>query len=526
MQSKYAPQGMVVAPHHLATQSAIDILREGGTAIEAMVAAAATISVVYPHMNSIGGDSFWLIVPPHGDPIAIEASGTAGSLATEDFFKGYDKIPYLGPKAAITVAGAVGGWQEALNYVTENGYQRISVSRLLADAIRYAEEGVSVTQSYISNLEKFKDLNVSSEFRRIYLFDGNNPKVGDILYQKELGTTLRRLAENGLNSFYKGELARTIAEDMATVGMPITESDLQNFTAIRKTPLRLLLKQGEVFNLPPPTQGLVSLNILGVLEKLNIDGKNEGELVHATVEATKQAFEMRNDYITDPKYMKIDPNSLLTSQHLSKVASKISLDRAASVGQGKGPGDTIWMGAMDSKGFSVSFIQSVYHEFGSAVVLPKTGILWQNRGVSFTLEKDKLLTLQPGKKPFHTLNLATARLNDGRVMIFGTRGGDGQPQTQSAIFYRHVVQGLNLQAAVSAPRWLYGRIAGDAEDTLKIESRFSEETVNYLKERGHDVEILPEFSEKVGHAGALVRHPNGVMEGAFDPRCDGSASGF
>lgn len=526
MQSNVAPKGMVVTPHHLASQSALAILRDGGTAMEAMVAAAATIAVVYPHMNGIGGDGFWLIVPPNGEPVAIEACGGAGSLAIPEFFEGLTKIPYTGTKSAITVAGTVGGWEEALQYASECGYQRISVHRLLADAIRYAEEGISVTESQKQSLEDVKESIHSIEFRKIFLPDGIAPKVGDILHQKQLANTLRSLAENGLTSFYRGDVAKLIATDMSSLGLPITELDLANYTPERKVPLHLLHKHGEVYNLPPPTQGAVSLSILGILDKLDIDGIDEGKFIHATVEATKLAFDLRDEYITDPREMTIDPKFLISSDALFQMANKINLDRTSQTGKGKGPGDTIWMGIMDNKGFSVSFIQSIYHEFGSGVVLPNTGILWQNRGTAFTLEKNHILAVRPGKKPFHTLNPAAAKLHDGRVMVYGTRGGDGQPQTQAAIFHRYVIQNVDLQTSVSAPRWLYGRTAGDRNDFLSLEGRFNEKTIEYLKDRGHKIVLLPKYSEFVGHAGVLVRHPSGMMEGAFDPRSNGSAAGF
>lgn len=529
MESNIAPNGMVVTPHHLATQSALAILRDGGTAIEAMVSAAATIAVVYPHMTSIGGDAFWLIVPPHGDPVVIEACGAAGSLATLEFFKDYDKIPYEGVKSAITVAGTVGGWEKALNYVASCGYQRTSVSKLLADAIHYAKNGFPMTKSQRAVLLNRNKEDLPHEFKRVFMPDGKIPEVGEVFCQKQLAKTLENLAENGLNSFYKGNVGHLIAEDMSSLGMVITKSDLENYSAELKTPLRLLHSHGDIYNTPPPTQGLVSLAILGVLDKLGISGQNEGQFIHATVEATKQAFLMRDEHITDPAFMKTDPKSLISSQVLFDMAKEVNFDGCYCQmpnSSTEGAGDTIWMGVMDNKGFSVSFIQSIYHEFGSLVVLPKTGILWHNRGVAFNLKKDHLLTLKPGKKPFHTLNPAAARLHDGRVLVYGTRGGDGQPITQAGIFHRYVVQGIGLQETVSAPRWIYGRISGDPDNTLKIENRYKEETIQYLKERGHDIVFLPEYSEKTGQAGALVRHVNGMMEGAFDLRSNGSAAGF
>ncbi|KAJ8727357.1 hypothetical protein PYW07_001476 [Mythimna separata] len=527
MESNIAPNCMVVTPHHLATQSAIAILREGGTAIEAMVSAAATIAVVYPHMNSIGGDAFWLIIPPGGDPVVIEACGAAGSLATPEFYEHYHKIPTKGPKVANTVAGTLGGWEEALEYVSECGFERIPVDRLLQDAIKYADEGFPVTKSHHESLKKLQEAgNIPPEFESVFLPDGEVPKIGATFCQKQLAETLTSLAENGLNSFYNGDVANLIAEDMASLGMPITKSDLANYAPVRKDPLRLLHSHGELFNTPPPTQGLVSLALLGILDKLGIDGQDEAQFIHTAVEATKECFKMRDQHITDPAFMKIEPSSLLTGPNLFKMARGIDFEQASSVDVSKGPGDTIWMGAMDSKGFSVSFIQSTYHQFGSNVVLPQTGILWHNRGVSYTLNRDHILCIKPGKKPYHTLNPAAARLHDGRVLVYGTRGGDGQPQTQAAIFHRYVVQGKDLQQTVSEPRWLYGRIAGNADTTLKLEGRFSEEIVESLKELGHEVVMLPDYSEDVGQAGMLVRHPDGNMEGAFDLRSNGSAAGF
>ncbi|CAG4917679.1 unnamed protein product [Colias eurytheme] len=526
--SVMAPSGMVVTPHHLATQTAILILRQGGTAVEAMVAAAATIAVVYPHMNSIGGDGFWLIVPPCGDPIAIEACGGAGSLANLDLYAGLKKIPTRGPKSALTIAGTVGGWEEALKYITEKGYNRLPLSNLLADAIRYAEHGFPISSSQAhTNLEfAKKHANFSQGFKDVFYPGGRVLETGDILKQQALAETLKELASKGLDSFYRGTIADHIAEDLASIGMPIAKSDLTNYYAERRQPLRLQHSHGELMNLPPPSQGILSLSILGILDELHVDGKNEGHFIHSAVEATKQAFKMRDEYITDPKYMKVTPESLLSHKHIFEMASRINFERASADAKGDGPGDTIWMGIMDSYGFSVSFIQSIFHEYGSGVVLPKTGILWQNRGVSFNLQEGSLRCLEPGKKPFHTLNPAAAILKDGRVMVYGTRGGDGQPQTQAAIFHRYVVQGINLQQSIYLPRWAYGPLTMDPTNILRLENRFDPITVDYLKARGHKIEMIPEFSEMMGQAGALVKHPDGMFEGGWDVRSNGFAAGY
>lgn len=527
MHSNVSTRGMAVAPHHLASQSALAVLREGGSAIEAMVAAAATIAVVYPHMNGLGGDGFWLIVPPQGEPIAIGASGAAGSLATLAAYDDVAQIPHRGPRAALTVAGTVSGWDEALKVSREMTGKSLPLARLLADAIEYAQHGTPVTPSQVhATASKFDELKEIPGFAETWLVNGQLPEVGSRFYQPAMASTLKRLAEDGLDSFYRGPLAEVLAHGMEALGLPVTLADLHAHAARRTTPLTLQHQQGEVFNLAPPTQGLVSLAILGITDRLNMAEADDADTLHRIVEATKLAFGLRDAHITDPSELKTDIQRLLDPAALQALADRVDDSRAAPWGAGKGPGDTVWMGVMDSSGLAVSFIQSIYHEFGSGVVLPDTGIVWQNRGASFSLDPNHVLALAPGKQPFHTLNPAAARLKDGRVMVYGSMGGDGQPQTQAALFTRYVVQGVPLQESISRPRWLLGRTWGQTSDTLKLEGRFSPETVARLQGLGHDVELFPDFSEAMGHAGAIVRHPNGLFEGAFDPRSNGAATGF
>ena len=523
-----AARGIAVAPHSLAAQSALAVLREGGNAIEAMVAAAATIAVVYPHMNSLGGDGFWLIVPAQGAPLAIDASGPAGSLATLSRYDGMSKIPTRGADAAVTVAGTVGGWQEALAVASELG-GKIPLPRLLEDAIHYAYAGIPTTPSqHLATSSKQAELQGIPGFAETFLHNGAAPEAGSLFRQPRLAATLLTLAETGLDSFYRGALADSIAKDLSALGAPVTREDLANYRAKRVRPLELEHSAGTVYNLTPPSQGLVSQLILGIadhagLGQYSADGADH---IHTLVEATKLAFAVRDAHITDPEHMTIDPQSCLDPAYLQALAAQIYPQKAAPWGEGKGPGDTVWMGVIDNDGLAVSFIQSIYHEFGSGIVLPESGLNWQNRGASFSLDPQHLLTLKPGKKPFHTLNPAAARLKDGSTMVYGTMGGDGQPQTQAAVFSRYAVFGQPLQQAVTAPRWLLGRTWGESSDTLKMESRFNDEVLNELKSRGHEVEVLNPFSETMGHAGAAVRRVNGSFEGAFDPRGNGAAAGY
>lgn len=525
--------GMVVAPHHLAAQAGRDVLRDGGTAVEAMVAAAATIAVVYPHMNAIGGDGFWLIHDPSlgsAPPLAIDACGPAAAAADMGWYarQGHaEVIPSRGPLAALTVAGTVAGWARALAS-SAHWQTPLPLVRLLADAVRHAEQGCTVSASQHGlNHQKLAELQPQPGFAETYMPGGKVPAVGSLLRQPALAATLQSLAQDGLDSFYRGPLATRIARGLASVGSPVTAADLAAYAAELVTPLRVQLQEAEVFNLPPPTQGLAALLILGLFDRLGVQQAEGFAHLHGLVEATKQAFLVRDKVVTDRARLPADPQSFLEAAALDQRAKAIDKQRALPWPQPAAPGDTIWMGAIDRQGRAVSFIQSVYWEWGSGVVLPGTGICWQNRGISFALDPAALNHLQPGRKPFHTLNPSLARFADGRVMPYGTMGGEGQPQTQAAVYTRYARFGQPLQQAVSAPRWLLGRTWGDVSTSLKLESRFDPAVVAQLQAAGHVVEVLPEgFSDTMGHAGALVRHPDGRIEGAADPRSDGTAAGW
>ena len=521
-------RGMVVAPHHLAAQSGLAILREGGNAIEAMVAAAAAIAVVYPHMNAIGGDGFWILHAPGTEPVAIDACGAAAAWATCEWYRlqGHDAIPARGPLAANTVAGTVSGWEAALAIGKRWGGTH-SLERLLADAVHYAENGVPVTASqHAITGAKRADLEAVPGFARQFLPAGTVPPTGERFVNERLGRTLRRLARDGLDSFYRGPLSNAIAADLARVGSPLSGEDLARHRAQVKTPLELGLRPGTAYNLPPPTQGLASLMILGIFERLGVaEAEGFGHL-HCLVEATKQAFMVRDRELGDPACMRNRPEQFLAPDILDAAAAAI--DPAVALAWPRPPdaGDTVWMGAVDGAGRAVSFIQSVYWEFGSGVVLEETGIQWQNRGSSFRLDEGALNRLAPGRKPFHTLNPALFLFDDGRTMPYGTMGGEGQPQTQAAVLTRYAYFGQPLQNAVSAPRWLLGRTWGEESTTLKLESRFDSGLVTALGLAGHDVEVAGAFDEMMGHAGALVHHPDGAIEGASDPRSDGGVAGY
>jgi gamma-glutamyltranspeptidase/glutathione hydrolase len=291
-------------------------------------------------------------------------------------------------------------------------------------------------------------------------------------------------------------------------------------------PLSVNLPCGTVYNLPPPTQGLASLMILGIFARQGITEADGFAHIHGLVEATKRAFAVRDAHIGDPAHMTVDPARFLAGAVLAEHAALVDPRRAAPWGTPPASGDTIWLGVIDGAGRAVSFIQSLYWEFGSGVVGRDTGVLWQNRGASFRLDPAATNALAPGKKPFHTLNPAYARLKDGRQLVYGTMGGDGQPQTQAAVFTRHALFGQSLQQAVSAPRWLLGRTWGSQSTTLKLEAGIAPRVVDALTAAGHPIERIDGFSDLAGHAGAIAQLKSGVLEGATDPRSDGGVAAY
>lgn len=508
------------APHFLAAQTGQQILDAGGNACEAMVAAAAMVAVQYPHMNSLGGDSFWLIAKPGQAPIAIDGSGCAAlSVDPENYPQG--SLPDSGAEAAVTMAGTVAAWQQALAV----GGGDLPVSELLAPAIVSARNGISVTKSLQAASEKtYSRLADIRSFAKLYLPNGRPLKEGELLQNPALAETLKTLGEQGLDSFYRGDIAQKLAEDLAKQGSPLSIGDFARFDAEVKAPLSVETDKGKLFNFGAPTQGLASLLILAIYDRLAHQAQSEADHVHLLVEATKQAFLVRDAEVCDEEHLRVPLDEFLAPHKVEKMAAAVDLHRALPWPHVAKPGDTVWMGAVDKDGTMVSFIQSVYWEFGSGCVSPSTGVLWNNRALSFSLDKTHHNYLEPGKKPFHTLNPAYAELSDGRRMVYGTMGGEGQPQTQACLFSRYLYQNFSLQDAIAEPRWLLGRTWGDDTHQLRLEESLSERIGHDLILRGHDITQVNDCNELMGHAGAAVLSIDGTCEASSDPRSDGIAT--
>ncbi|WP_138465954.1 gamma-glutamyltransferase family protein [Poseidonocella sp. HB161398] len=511
-------KGAFTAPHQAATQAGLGVLAEGGSAIEAMVAAAAAVAVAYPHMNGIGGDGFWLVKRPGAAPVGIFAGGQAAGLATPDWYRAQGHaaaIPARGPLAALTVPGSVGGWGAALSLCD----RPMPLSRLLAPAIELARQGIAVTGNQADcTAEKAPRLQDVPGFADIYMPGGAAPARGSRMRQAALGATLEQIARSGTEDYYRGEIAATHGAFLEAAGSPLRAADLAAYRPEQVAPLSVETSQGRLWNMTPPTQGIASLMILALFDRLGVTGAEGFAHLHGLIEATKQAFIKRNAELGDGARAQ----DWLAAAELDAMAARIDPARALPWPYEPKEGDTIWMGAADADGTVVSFIQSVFWEFGSGLTCPETGVVFQNRGAAFSLAGGPN-GLAPGKRPFHTLNPAMAELSDGRILSYGTMGGEGQPQTQAAVFSRYAMFGQGLQQAVTAPRWLLGKTWGDDTTTLKLEDRFDPALVDALKAAGHQVEMIPGFSDLAGHAGAVVLHPKGLREAASDPRADGAA---
>jgi len=514
-------QTSFTAPHYKAAQVGQAILDAGGTASEAMVAAAAMVSVQYPHMNSIGGDGFWLICKAGEKPVAIDACGAAAlNIDVSHYQQQGDELPESGGSASITMAGTISGWQQALQL----NAGALPLASLLEPAIKAAEQGIEVTQSLVDASQKtFSRLRHLAPFATQFLAQDAPLNLGDKLTNQPLATTFKRLAQDGLDDFYRGKLAQEMANELKQAGSPITLTDFHQHQATVLTPLSVAISKGHLYNLDAPTQGLASLLILAIYDQLADQVNSEAEHIHLLVEASKQAFIIRDQQIADPDYVSAPLQSWLSYDVIQQCATNISLKKALPWPHVAKPGDTVWMGACDQYGTMVSFIQSIYWEFGSGVVLPSSGITWNIRAKSFSLDDNHHNVLAAGKKPFHTLNPAYAELHDGRRMVYGSMGGEGQPQTQACLFSRYLYQGFDLKEAISSPRWLLGRTWGDDNNNLRLENQLYKTHGDTLAALGHDITQVDDNNELMGHAGAIMLNPNGKAVAASDPRSDGQS---
>jgi gamma-glutamyltranspeptidase len=529
-----APNGMVTSPHALASAAGVDVLRAGGTAVDAAIATSAALAVLYPHMTSIGGDAFWLIHEGKTGRIRyLNGGGKAAAGGTREAFKakGLSEIPYRGIlPATLTVPGALASWSHA-----HGAYGRLSRQRILETAIGYARDGFPVTSRLASFIDATKDeLAPHAETAAIFLPGGAAPRAGAKLTNPNLARTLETFAEGGWAGFYEGETAAEMARFAKEKGGIFTAADFKAQQATWGEPITGTYRDVTIYNTPPPTQGFTVLSMLNLLEPFALAKHPHlgPDHVHLMVQAKQLAYHDRDRHLGDPAFATVPTEQLISKAYaderrpLMDPKTALPWDKVPSYGSLSG--DTVYIAVVDKDGNAVSLIQSLYGIFGSCVVAGKTGVVLQNRSAYFTLDPTHPNTLEPGKIPLHTL-IASMGKRDGKLWsVLGCMGADGQPQIQAQAYVGLIDYGLDIQEALEAPRFLSGRFGLlEARDTLHIEARSPSATIDDLGRRGHILDRWPERSEMAGHAHGIVIDPEtGLRHGGSDPRSDGAAVGY
>ncbi|KQT54953.1 gamma-glutamyltransferase [Aureimonas sp. Leaf454] len=509
---------MVTTPHVLASEAGAKVLQAGGTAIEAVVAAGAVLSVVYPHFCGLGGDAVWLVADGDGAATCFLGIGQAAEMLPD--FGADEAISVRGPLSMLTGAGLVDSWRCVLEHSAARWAGRLTLPALLDDAISLAADGFDASSSQ-AFWHGFRAREAADwpGFSQTFVARG-------LQRQPALARSLDQIARNGARDAYEGELAASLAKGLAAAGSPLTARDLARTRTREGPPLSLAYRDHRLLAPPPPTQGVTTLAIMGILRELGPSpaGIEGADLYHRLVEAVKQAFLDRGG-IGDPDFETVSPAECLDPIRLAMKAAAIDPARATSWPHRFQTGDTAFLGAVDAKGRCVSMLQSTYFDWGSGWLVGDTGILWHNRGAAFSLDRGSANALQPGKRPFYTLNPGIALRNGRPSLLYGTQGADGQPQTLSLLLSLIIDRGLDPLAALSQPRFLLGRTFSDSRDTLKIEANAGATVVRDLAARGHDISTIESFSPLGGQAGIIHIAADGSIAGAHDPRSDGCAIG-
>ena len=536
-------RGAVVAPHHLATAAGLEILAAGGSAVDAAIATNAVLGVVMPRACGIGGDAFWLIWDAaSGRQEALNGSGRAAAAADPERLRGQGlrSIPLRGG-LSISVPGAVRSWGDA-----HDRHGRLSRAAVLAPAIELAEGGFPASDGLVGAIERTaaivtREIGPDSGFHRVYRPHGRAWRPGELVRLPALAATLRRLADDGFDAFYRGDLAERQARALAVAGSSITAADLEAHTSIWTEPISTTYRDVRVTTHPPNSSGLVALELLNILERFDPPGPAasaegrgaDARWIHLGIEASKLAMADRDAHLSDPEFHEIPIDRLLDKAYAAELAGRIDPARASRPQAATSPrgGGTIYLAAVDGEGNAVSLIESNYMGFGSGVVDPDTGIHYQNRGSYFSLEPDHPNVLAPRKRTLHTLMPGMLFRDDAAPapwVVAGSMGGDAQPQIHAQVVSALVDGGVDVRTAVSAPRWFVEpeeHFAPPIE--VRAEPRFAPGVLEELEAMGHPVTRVEPFDSWLGHCHAieLVAGGPGTTDGslaaATDPRSEG-----
>ena len=518
----YAKNGGAAASQPLAVSAAISILKQGGSFIDAAIALSAVICVVEPGASHLGGDAF--LVTHHAatkSNLAFNGSGEAPHGATPAAYG--KEIPLHGYKSG-TVPGLVSTWFEA-----HARYGTLPMAKLLEQAIDYAENGFPANTGFIKRIAGHLALAPDTLLFRDLGVDVN-AKIGDLIVQKNLAQSLREIASGGRTAFYEGRIAQQLVS--GSDGW-FSAEDLKAHTTRVLDPLSIKYRDLTIYGQPPPTQGMILMEELLINERFDLATMSETDRIHIGVESKKAGFADRNAILADPEFIEVNVTKILSKENIDKRTAQISMEKAATdiapVSEGS---DTTYFLVADSDGNAVSWIQSVFHGFGSSWVIPETGIILNNRLTGFSLDPASPNIVEPGKRPAHTLNAFTAVNPDGSLhLVGGTPGANIQVQTNLQLITNVVDLKMNVQEATEAPRWQHLNAPGQssAEETgsgvLEIENRVSSAVIDELRAKGHEVKLLAAW----GHGSSVQLMqvlPNKTYAFGSDPRCEGHASGI
>lgn len=509
----------LATPHREATAAGTSAFDSGGNAVDAALAAAATLAVVYPHMCSVGGDLFALIREPDGRTVVLNASGAAPASVDVDALRSrFDAVPSTGPHP-VTVPGAVAGWGQLALHWSERG-----MAPAFSRAIPLAREGVPVARSLARGLlEHAEQVIADPGLASVFAPGGRSLVEGDALVQPALARTLEGIADAGPPGLYGGEIGVAIADHLSSLGSAMTIDDLAAHGSELDSPITLRYRDLDVSVAPPNSQGFVLLQALAAIERLGIDSDPLGPDAGVLAEIFRVTAADRDRHNADPRHARVPVGTLLDDGHIAGLLDLVR--ERASMAAPFVRDDTVALVAADDSGLAIALIQSLYSGFGAGILEPTTGVILHNRGAAFVLDPEHPNVLAGGKRPAHTL-LPVLVHRDGRlVAVTGTMGGGGQPQVDASSVIRAFDLGMDAQAAVSAPRWLVGGMdIRNDERTLVAEASVPDSTRDAFRDAGYRVETVGQLDEGVGHAHVIRVLEDGTFEAGSDPRADGGAS--
>ena len=522
--------GMVATSHPLATQIGLDILKQGGTAIDAAIAANIALGLMEPTGNGIGGDLFAIVWDANEKKLhGLNASGPAPKNISIDYFvkNGLNKIPSYGP-LPVTVPGAVDGWVKL-----HEKFGKMDFQSLFEPTIEYAENGFPVTETIAYYLDRSKKrFENYPNFRDVWLKNGKMPAKGEIFKNPQLAKTLKIIADQGRAGFYEGHVATTMADFIQSQGGFLSYEDLSSFHSEWTPPVSSNYRGYDIWELPPNGQGIAASQILNILENYNIKkmGLFSAEYIHLFTEAKKLAFADRAKYYADPDFSKIPVQELISKSYAKDRAKLINLSKAAKTDQPGvlESGDTIYLTAADKYGNMISLIQSNYRGMGSGMMPPGLGFMLQDRGELFSLDKNHRNALEGGKRPFHTIIPAFVTKDGKPFMSFGVMGGATQPQAHAQIIINMIDFGLNLQEAGDAPRIVHSGSSQPTDEvmtdggSLSIESGFGKKIEKQLTKKGHTIK----YEKGIFGGYQAIMLKDGVYYGASETRKDWQAAGY